>query len=96
MEIKIGLRVYNRGDMANLPHWGTITRIIKDKRFGDQVEITPEPDAERKPYTVYPVMISHVDKDHGGTRIVTEHAYNEYRQKQIERMTDFINFKERR
>jgi len=91
MEIEIGLRVYNRGDMANPEHWGTITRIIENKQFGDQVEITPEPDAKRKPYTVYPVMISHVDEGHGGTRIVTERAHEMYRQKQIERMNAFIN-----
>lgn len=83
-DIEIGLRVFNRGDMANIDHWGTITNIIKSHRFSDQVEITPDPDSvDRDPYCVSPVMISEIDKGHGGTRIVTEKAHNKYRQKQI-------------
>ena len=89
-KIEIGLRVYNRGDMANIEHWGTITRIIENKRFGNQIEITPDPDTEREPYTVPPIMISHVDEGHGGTRIVTEQAHKNYRAKQMEHFDKFV------
>jgi len=82
-EIEIGLRVYNRGDMANPEHWGVVTKIIKTEGFADQVEITPDAEAERKPYIIFPIMISTIDKGHGGTRIVTEQAYNEFREKQL-------------
>jgi len=90
-EIEIGLRVHNRGDMANLEHWGTVTKIIERERFADQVEITPDPEAERKPYTVFPIQISAVDKGHGGTRIVTEQAYNEFREKQLAALQERMN-----
>lgn len=79
----IGLRIYNRGDMMNEPHWGTVTKIIKSERFSDQVQITPDKDANRKPYFVPPIMISSIDKGNGVTRIVTKQAYYERQAKQL-------------
>jgi len=37
----LGTRVYNRGNVCNQPHWGRVTQILEDERFGDQVQITP-------------------------------------------------------
>lgn len=85
-ELPIGTRVFNRGDMANLEHWGTITEIIRSERFYDEYRITPDMNAERSPYTVPLISVYTVDKGHGGTRIVTEKAYNEHRNQQIEQM----------
>jgi len=82
--LEVGTRVFNGGDMANVEHFGTITAIIRNARFGDQYEITPDPGSERtNPYCIPPVMFSEEYKGHGGTRFVTEAAYKEYREKQI-------------
>ena len=88
--LSVGTRIFNGGDMANVEHFGTITKIIKNSRFGDQYEITPDPDSERtKPYTIPPVMFSEVYLGHGGTRFVTEEAYREYRTKQMAKLVDW-------
>ena len=89
--MKIGTRVYNRGDMANLEHWGTITKIIPNKMFYEEVEITPDPDADRGPYRVPTAMISNVDKGNGLTRIVTEEAYNKRYEAQMQKLRDLHN-----
>ena len=81
--INVGLRVYNRGDMANPEHWGTVTRVVPPGRFGAEVEITPDAGEGRKAYFVPPCAISEVDKGHCGTHIVTAAAYEERRQEQI-------------
>ena len=87
--IEVGTRVYNRGDMCNPEHFGTITKIESD-RWGTHIEITPDDgatlgytDEPRKPYSVPVIMICHVDKGNGSTRIVTEAAYNALRGKQL-------------
>jgi hypothetical protein len=80
IKIEVGQVVYNRGDMANPDHWGTITRIR-----GDHVEITPEVEHGEEisyPYYVPTVMICDVDEGHGGTRIVTEEAVQARRARQ--------------
>ncbi len=83
-ELAVGTRVYNNGDMANQEHFGTITAIIRNPRFGDQYEITPDTGSDReKPYCITPAAFSDEFKGHGGTRFVTEAAYKEYRKKQI-------------
>ncbi len=80
-ELAIGTRVYNGGDMANFEHFGTITNIIRNARFGDQYEITPDDGADREePYCVTPAVFSEEYKGHGGTRFVTEETYNKWNQ----------------
>ena len=84
-----GTRIYNRGDMANHPHWGTITRSYTD-RWGSHVTITIDEDddtIDEVSYTVPAMMISDIDKGNGLTRIVTEEAYNTWRTAQIEKLT---------
>ena len=102
-----GTRIYNGGDIANIEHFGTITRVIIDPKWGNSYEITPDPvkgestgedggedggevdemdGVRRKPYIISTVQISPEYKGHGGTRIVTEAAYNEWRQARIAEM----------
>jgi len=83
--LSIGTRIFNGGDMANAEHFGTITKIIQT-RWQQEYEITPDPDAERKPYTIPFCGFSDVYLGHGGTRFVTEEAYKAYRMKKIEEM----------
>ena len=82
-EQPIGTRVFNRGDMANIEHWGTITAIHRSERFHDEYEITPDEDAERDPYTIPISMVYENDKGNGLTRFVTEVAYWTRRAKQL-------------
>jgi len=82
MKLEIGTRIYNSGDMANLPHHGTITNI-ETGRFGTQLEITPDPESERRVYWIPPCMFSPKYEGHGGTRIVTEAAYMEWKYERI-------------
>lgn len=84
--LAIGTRMYNRGDMANQPHFGTITNVKTD-RWGTEYEITPDADSDRiKPYWVHKVAVSPEDKGDCGTRIVTEEAYNARRAQEIAKM----------
>ena len=78
-DLPIGTRVYNHGDMANFPHFGVITAHRPADRFSAQLQITPDPDAERRPYWVPPCAFSRQYAGHGGTRLVTETAYHAWR-----------------
>lgn len=83
VELKVGTRVFNNGDMANCEHFGIITEITTG-RFGTQVEITPDAGSDRtKPYRVSPEMFSEKFLGHGGTRFVTEAAYQEWRNERM-------------
>ena len=88
MDLTVGTRIYNHGDMANFDHFGTITKITRDPRFSDQYEITPDDEEEKEAYWISPIAFSKEYKGHGGTRIVTEESYKEWRQAQIK---SFIN-----
>uniref|UniRef100_A0A6M3LTU8 Uncharacterized protein n=1 Tax=viral metagenome TaxID=1070528 RepID=A0A6M3LTU8_9ZZZZ len=92
MKLSVGTRIYNGGDMANIEHFGTITHIHRNARFGDQYEITPDEGTDRKPYSVPPCIFSEKYLGHGGTRFVTEDAYNEWDEAQRER---FLNWAKR-
>jgi hypothetical protein len=86
-KLSIGQRVFNRGDMANIEHFGTITKIIPPGRFSDQIEITPDEESDRdKPYFISSCMISDVDKGNGSTRFVTKEAYDARIKVYIDRM----------
>jgi len=56
---------------------------------GDQVQITPEEEAEdRDPYWILPSSISEVDSGNGSTRIVTEEAYRRHEAATIQQMQE--------
>lgn len=83
--LPLGTRVYNRGDIANREHWGTITRYHPRRKYGPaQYEITPDKDAERQPYSVPVCMVHDEDRGNGLTRIVTEDAYRRFRAAALE------------
>lgn len=87
----IGDRLFNRGDVCNREHFGTVTNI-KPGRFGTQVEVTPDEGSGRAgPYWITPAQVSTVDRGNGSTRIVTEAAYKALRQQQIEALRAEIN-----
>lgn len=72
----VGTRIYNRGDMANIEHFGTIVSERKDE-WGHHVKIQADSDGPRAgyEYEVPAGMIHDVDAGNGRTRIVTEAAY---------------------
>ena len=83
VELIVGTRVYNGGDMANASHFGTIT-AIKTSKWGTNIEITPDADSDRSgPYNVPQAIFSPKYLGHGGTRLVTEAAYQEFRKEQM-------------
>ena len=90
MNLTVGTRIYNHGDMANFDHFGMITKIDKNSRFSDQYEITPD-DEDLNAYWVYPATFSKEYKGHAGTRIVTEEAYKGWRKAQIKSFTEKSN-----
>lgn len=67
-----GVRVYNRGDVANQPHFGMVT-----KDDGENVWIQPDFDAEDEaPEAEYSYTREHVEHvDDGRARVVTVAAY---------------------
>ena len=81
--VSVGDRIYNRGDMANSPHWATITDRETDRLV---TSVTLHPDDEYGDYKIGEHMISETDQGNGLTRFVTEAAYNQRRTAEIERM----------
>jgi hypothetical protein len=85
--LTVGDRVYNHGDMANSPHFGTVSEVISD-RWGVQYRIKPDDGSDRsRDYTIPAVMIDPVFKGHSGTRIVPESAYLAWREAQQQGMS---------
>lgn len=84
-ELSVGQRVYNRGDMANIEHWGTITAIVPPGRFSDCITIEPD-EEEIQEYSISACMISDVDLGHGGTRIVTESSFLKRREELLRQL----------
>lgn len=82
--VGVGTRIYNRGDMANPPHFGTITLEMKD-RWGHQYQIHEDGAGH---YCVPVAMVHTEDKGHGGTRIITVAAYEAWRQAQLQCLMD--------
>ena len=79
--------------MANPEHFGTVVRYITSK-WGTNVEILPEDSplyAEGETYKVPADMIKTVDLGHGGTRIVTEEAYQTHRAEMIAKFVASVN-----
>ena len=73
MTISIGQRIFNHGDMANVPHWGRIIEV-KTSDWGISYVI----ETEAYTYTIRAEQLGHVYRGNGLTRIVTEEAYNEW------------------
>ena len=74
----IGTRIFNGGDMANVPHWGTIIQVNHDENWGtsyviriDETDDVYGIDA----YSIASVQLGDVYAGNGLTRIVTEAAY---------------------
>ena len=83
--VEVGIRLWNNGDICNPSHFGTVTKIGGDPRFGQWLEIKPDEDSgyDHGSYRIQAYIISQVFKGHSGTRIVTEAAYYEWRLQQI-------------
>lgn len=82
LQLTIGTRVYNNGDMANVEHFGTITSIK-----GHHVGITPDADSDRDgEYFVPASMFCEKYLGHGGTRFVTEEAYKTWHEERLAAM----------
>lgn len=82
-ELTEGTRIYYNGDMANQEGHGIISKVIKS-RWGTQYKVNLDDGRE---FTVSACIFSSEYLGHGGTRFVTEKAYNVYREKQ------FANFR---
>lgn len=78
-----GTRIYYTGDMANEEGLGVITRQITD-RFGTVVDIRM--DDKRFFPSISVIAFSDKYLGHGGTRFVTEEAYRDFRQDQIDKV----------
>jgi hypothetical protein len=76
---RIGTRIYNHGDMANVPHFGEIV-AVNDDEYGSwiTVKVETDPGATYR-YTIATAQIDDVFLGHSGTRIVTEESYNVWR-----------------
>lgn len=82
VQLTIGTRVFNGGDMANVEHFGTITSIK-----GHHVGITPDAGSERDGEYFVPACMFHEKYlGHGGTRFVTEAAYKAWREERAAAM----------
>lgn len=89
---EVGQKLYNRGDMANSPGWYVITKKVEPGKYNPMMYHIEEINGNRT-NCIYEIGISDVDKGNGSTRIVTEKAYNELREKQIEALQAYLNKK---
>lgn len=81
----VGTRMYNHGDMANPPHFGTVVGYRSR-----HMEIRPDASElydGKETYCFPAAMVSHEFNGHSGTRIVTEAAYRAYRKARIDEMS---------
>lgn len=75
--LTVDTRIYYGGDMCNQSGFGTVTERMEATRYGgSQVHIAMD-DGRRMWITE--TMFSDEYKGHGGTRFVTEVAYNAFR-----------------
>ena len=85
--LEVGTRIYNHGDMANPSHFGTISRVIVDHKWGSWYEITPDAGEERTaPYRIPIGIMSPHFSGHHGTRFVTEEEYKRWRAERLAEM----------
>ncbi len=84
-DLPVGTRIYYNGDMANQSSLGVITKHRSDK-WGQFVDTKLDDGRKQKSLPI--CIFSPVYLGHGGTRFVTEKAYDEYRANQIKVYTD--------
>lgn len=84
VDLAVGDRVFNGGDVRNHEHFGTIT-AEKKGNYGHDFQITPDEDSgdDCEPYWIAAYTVQDIYKGHGGTRIVTEAAYKVWREERI-------------
>jgi len=75
-----GDKIYYHGDMANSEGWFQIVNIENNEITGVQYNLE-EIDGPRK-MTLEEYQISDKYEGHGSTRLVTEKAYNEFKEDQ--------------
>lgn len=75
MKLEIGTEVYNHGDMANEPKFGTVTGVSQDA-YGTHLDVTYEDGTRTR---LQPCQFSEEFKGHSGTRFVTRAAYQAWR-----------------
>jgi hypothetical protein len=83
--LSVGDRVYNHGDMANRPAFGTIKDIVSGSS-GRQILVEWDEKYNKKDSCLFPYGFSEKFLGHGGTRLVTEKAYREWRKRQLEQL----------
>lgn len=80
--LQAGVRIHYSGDMANRERFGTIVKRYQNK-WGDWVDIVCDRDSdEAEAYEMRAIsvqMFSEVCLGHGGTRFVTEAAWEAFR-----------------
>jgi hypothetical protein len=88
LTLEVGIRIYNRGDMANPDHYGTVVAVVTDK-WGTRYQIRPDADScERDAYWINKELVSETDTGNGLSRIVTEKEHERFRQERIAAMAD--------
>jgi hypothetical protein len=79
--LSVGTRIYYGGDMANPDGFGTITERKEPTKYGgSQVHIAMD---DGRTMWIAEMSFSPEYKGHGGTRFVTEEAYNTFREARI-------------
>ncbi|KKN10598.1 hypothetical protein LCGC14_1035100 [marine sediment metagenome] len=84
--VKVGDKIFNRGDMCNHEHFGTVIEV-KANRWGTHCKILPmdEPTG-RYAYWIEHSAIDHIDSGNGSTRIVTAKAHAEWRERELAKL----------
>ena len=83
--LSVGERVYYGGDTANRPAFGTIADIVGGFS-GAQILVKWDEKYEKKDSCLFPCGFSEKYLGHGGTRFVTEKAYREWQNEQLEKL----------
>ena len=91
LKFAVGQKIYYRGDMANAEGRFVITDAIDDK-WGKRYTMQEIGERE-EPRTIRAInecMIDTKDTGNGMTRFCTQEAHEEWRQKQVEKMNEFL------
>jgi hypothetical protein len=80
--LKVGTEIYNGGDRANDPHFGTIVEI-SDTQYGP-TQYKIKVNDENKAYWVSINSFSEKYEGHGGTRFVTKEEYLKWKEKVLQ------------
>lgn len=80
--LSVGTEIYNHGDMANCPHFGTIVEVSNKSNFPAQYKIKVNGEDNHE-YWVLAMGFSKEYKGNGSTRLVTKEAYKQFKNEQI-------------